>query len=318
VRRLAAATAAALTVGGLAAPAASQAAVRYTVRPGDTLSGIAARSGISMPTLARANGLDPQRVLMAGAVIRIPSPVVRYTVRWGDTLSGIAARTGTSVGALARRNGLDPDGVLLAGATLRVSGRSATAPSGAYVVRRGDTLSGIAARFGTTVSALAAASGLNPFGVLLTGSRLTLPSAGAVAGAAAAAVSQPWSVGTAIDRWSVHYGVDARLARALAWMESGWQQDAVSSAGAVGIMQLTPATWRYAETVLIGAPVAHDADGNIRVGVAYLHHLLHEFGWDERRAVAAYYQGASAVHRHGILPVSQSYVADVLALRERM
>jgi soluble lytic murein transglycosylase-like protein len=184
-----------------------------------------------------------------------------------------------------------------------------------YTVHVGDTLSGIAARNGTSVAALARANGLDPAGILPVGRRLVLPAAGA---AVAASVTAPWSVGVAIDRWSLHYGVDPHLARALAWMESGWQEDAVSSAGARGIMQVTPETWRYVERILIGVPVAHTADGNIRIGVAYLHHLLNEFGGDERLALAAYYQGASAVRRYGVLPQSRAYVADVLAIRQRM
>jgi soluble lytic murein transglycosylase-like protein len=69
---------------------------------------------------------------------------------------------------------------------------------------------------------------------------------------------------------------------------------------------------------LIGHPVQRTADGNVRIGVAYLHHLLDEFGGNERLAVAAYYQGPGAVRRFGLLPASQIYVADVMALRQRM
>src|SRR5688572_13261711 len=81
----------------------------YTVQPGDTLSGIAANSGISVADLAAANGLDPSGFLIAGTSLAIPSggggaapapapasspaPAVQggYTVRPGDTLSGLAA-----------------------------------------------------------------------------------------------------------------------------------------------------------------------------------------------------------------------------------
>ena len=49
---------------------------------------------------------------------------------------------------------------------------------------------------------------------------------------------------------------------------------------------MLPATWRYVERFLIGARVPHTADGNVRVGVAFLHSLLHQFGGDERLALA--------------------------------
>jgi soluble lytic murein transglycosylase-like protein len=83
-------------------------------------------------------------------------------------------------------------------------------------------------------------------------------------------------------------------------------------------MQVMPDTWDFVETVLIGAPVARTADGNVRVGVAYLRHLLRMFGGDERRAVGAYFQGPGAVSTRGLLPETRQYVANVLALRTRM
>ena len=121
-----------------------------------------------------------------------------------------------------------------------------------------------------------------------------------------------------IDRWAAHYGVDPHLARALAWMESGFQPTIRSPIGAWGVMQITPATWDYAESVLIGMPIARTADGNVRIGVAYLHHLLRVFAGDERLALAAYYQGPASVRRRGLLQETKAFVADVQALKQRM
>src|SRR5207253_10344550 len=92
-----------------------------------------------------------------------------------------------------------------------------------------------------------------------------------------------------------HYGVRPRLALALAWQESGHQPNLTSSAGALGVMQVLPVTWAYAETVLIGRPVPHTTDGGIRVGVAYLSHLIDAFDGNERLALAAYLQGERSV-----------------------
>ena len=83
-------------------------------------------------------------------------------------------------------------------------------------------------------------------------------------------------------------------------MESGYSTGAVSSVGAWGVMQVMPATWRFTER-LIGHPVARTPDGNVRIGVAYLHHLLNVFGGDQRLALAAYYQGPAGVRRFGML-----------------
>jgi peptidoglycan hydrolase-like protein with peptidoglycan-binding domain len=118
-----------------------------------------------------------------------------------------------------------------------------------------------------------------------------------------------------LDSWAAHYGVDRRLVHAVAWMESGYQTDLTSSVGAWGVMQILPGTWGYVETVLIGRKVPRTASGNIRVGVAYLRQLLREFGGSERQALAAWYQGPTSVRKHGAIPETKTFVANVLALR---
>jgi LysM repeat protein len=259
-----------------------------------------------------------------GAALALAGPAgahSSYQVRWGDTLTGIAAAHGTSLSALAAANGLHPSGILLAGSVLKLPGGGhAGSGSGgsSYMVRPGDTLSAIAARYGTSVSALARANGISEVNLILAGSTLSVPEAVAAAVSSPGAVAAAWSAEAAIDYWAAQYGVDSRLARALAWLESGYQPDAVSPAGARGVMQVIPSTWSFVETVLLGRAVPRTADGNVRVGVAYLAHLLRAFGGSERLALAAYYQGAHSVRTIGVLPMSERYVADVLALKSRM
>ena len=118
-----------------------------------------------------------------------------------------------------------------------------------------------------------------------------------------------------LDYWAGKYGVDQKLVRALAWMESGYQTNLTSSAGAWGVMQILPVTWDYVETVLIGANVPRTASGNIRIGVVFLRQLLREFGGDERKALAAWYQGPASVRKRGILKESKVFIANVLALK---
>jgi soluble lytic murein transglycosylase-like protein len=220
------------------------------------------------------------------------------------------------VGELARANQLDPGAFLLSGSTVRVPATT-TATATTYLVQPGDTLTALAARFGTTIEGLARANALEPAGILQAGATLTVPSATLPKASAQAAPANDNAVPILIDHWSSHYGVPLPLARAVAWMESGYQTGLVSPAGAWGVMQVMPATWSFAEEVLIGQPVNRDADGNVRVGVAYLHHLLHLYGGDERLALAAYYQGPRSVHEQGVLPASNLYIADVLALTSR-
>jgi soluble lytic murein transglycosylase-like protein len=183
-----------------------------------------------------------------------------------------------------------------------------------YRVRSGDSLTAIAKRHDTTVAALARLNGLNPARVLAEGVVLKLPALAPRARAAAPADL----VREAIDRWARHYGIDPHLARALAWMESGYQTGVRSSVGATGVLQLLPETRDYVETVLLGRRLPRTADGDIEGGLAYLHHLLDEFAGDTSSALGAWYQGARAMREHGPFGETRLFVANVLALSQRM
>jgi LysM repeat protein len=195
-------------------------------------------------------------------------------------------------------------------------------PTSVHIVRSGDTLSGLARHYHTTVAKLARMNHLDPTHFLLIGTRLRVPQVKPVEHVAATRVavrtSSVESVRGLLDRWAAHYGVSIHLVRALAWMESGYNNALVSSVGARGIMQLLPTTFHFAESVLIGHRLRHDANGNVRAGVAYLSHLLHDFRGDRRLALAGWYQGEGAVRKHGVYKVSKQFVADVLALEQRM
>ena len=186
-----------------------------------------------------------------------------------------------------------------------------------YVVKPGDSLTAIARKSHTTLSKLAKANGIDPAHTLLIGTALRLPASVSAAPTSVSA-SNATEVRASLDKWAAHYGIDPSLARALAWMESGFNNTVVSSVGAQGVMQLLPSTWDYVEKVLIGHPVQHDADGNVQVGMAYLHHLLGAFGGNEQLALAGWYQGERAVKASGPYKVSKVFVANVLALRDRM
>jgi N-acetylmuramoyl-L-alanine amidase len=310
--------AAAAFVGATVACAAASGATVYKVRPGDSLTAIARTHGTSVTMLARLNGLSPDGVLIAGSTLRLPETYSRYRVQPGDSLTGVAARFGTSVEGLARLNHMSPTQMLLLGTAIRVPVAAAAPPSaqsGTYTVQPGDSLSSIALEHGVSLGALADLNRLSLGDVLPVGKRLVLP---AEAIASTLASYPRSSVRGSIVYWANHYGVDAHLAAALAWMESGFNNEMVSPAGAVGVMQVTPDTWDYVEQVLLlGRKVAHDPDGNVRVGVAYLHHLLRIFRGDERQALGAYYQGARSVLEGGFLPGTKQYVDDILALKAR-
>ena len=122
------------------------------------------------------------------------------------------------------------------------------------------------------------------------------------------------AVRASIDHWSAVYGVDPRLARATAWMESGFQPHVVSSVGALGVMQLLPGTWKWVDEVLLGTTTPRTYDGNIRAGVRYLRWLHDQFQGDRRLALAGYYQGAQAVRDRGLFDDTKRYVAVILRL----
>jgi Putative peptidoglycan binding domain/Transglycosylase SLT domain len=118
-----------------------------------------------------------------------------------------------------------------------------------------------------------------------------------------------------LDYWAVHYGMSRKLVRAVAWMESGYQTNLTSHAGAWGVMQILPPTWHYVENVLLGGEkVPRTASGNIRVGVLYLRQLLREFNGRARLALGAWYQGPASVRARGLLRETKTFVANVLAL----
>jgi putative chitinase len=100
-----------------------------------------------------------------------------YVVRYGDTLSALAVRYQTTVSEIVRINGLTNPNLIYVGQVLRIPVGSTQQPF-IYIVRRGDTLSGIAARFGTTVAALVRANGIRNPNLIYVGQRLVIPTGG--------------------------------------------------------------------------------------------------------------------------------------------
>jgi soluble lytic murein transglycosylase-like protein len=115
-------------------------------------------------------------------------------------------------------------------------------------------------------------------------------------------------------------GVPSSLADAIAWQESGFNNDLVSSADARGVMQILPGTWEWIQHTLDtgGPPLAPaSAADNVRGGVLMLHSLLDSTGGSESMAAAGYYQGLPSVLQHGMYPSTQQYVNSVLALEHQ-
>jgi soluble lytic murein transglycosylase-like protein len=113
-------------------------------------------------------------------------------------------------------------------------------------------------------------------------------------------------------------GLPPDLVLAQAWAESSWQDSVVSSAQAVGVLQITPPTVDFISRQLLGLDHSLDplnrAD-NARMGTSYLRHLLSRTNNDLRQALIAYNQGLGALRRNGPYPEAQRYADRVLALR---
>jgi LysM repeat protein len=198
-----------------------------------------------------------------------------------------------------------------------IGSRVAVAPSQRlathrYHVHPGDTLSAISRRYGTSVRELARLNRLDPRGMLLAGTWLRVPRS------TTRSASSPTTVRAMLDSAAARYGVDVHLVRAVAWMESGYQTNVTSPAGAWGVMQVLPVTWQYVEHILLGRRIPRTTRGNITVGVAYLRQLLREFHGNTELALAAWYQGPASVRRHGVHAGTRTFTANVLALRQRL
>ncbi|MBE9171769.1 LysM peptidoglycan-binding domain-containing protein [Cyanobium sp. LEGE 06143] len=178
----------------LAGPAHAQ----VVVRSGETLSELAERHGVSLSGLMQANGISNPDHVMVGQTLVIPgsdrsaprasgSRSGRVTVQPGDTLSEIAVREGVGLTALMQANGLGNADHVMVGEQLLIpgGGRSSAAaaagasrkstPTAPYTVKGGETLSDIAAHFGTSTERLIQINGIGDPDHVMAGSRLQIP-----------------------------------------------------------------------------------------------------------------------------------------------
>ena len=344
----------------------------YQVQVGDSVWLIAQRTGTSVAAIVEANGLDRDALIRVGQMLTIPSPAAvpspavtsapapsaaaaTHTVVRGDTLSHIAARHGTTVATLMSTNGLRST-LIHPGQVLRLTATAPAKPAPApkpaapaptpaaatHTVVRGDTLSHIAARHGTTVATLMSTNGL----------RSTLIHPGQVLRLTATAPTPaPQSAGTAplVPSTFLHYsypkatvdaanankaallavgvpsreemrslvrstatamGVDPALALAIAMKESGFNHASVSPANAIGTMQVIPSSGVWASDLVGRELNLLDPRDNVTAGVAIIRQLVRTSSSLDI-AIASYYQGAGSVKRNGMFSDTRSYVSGV-------
>jgi LysM repeat protein/uncharacterized protein YvpB len=175
-------------------PSVSAAQV-YEIQPGDTLSGIAGRYGLTAERLAQLNSISDPNVIEVGETLYIASPDAgvlhgtTHVVQPGETLMGIAARYGVPIDSLAQVNGIWDYSEVWIGSILIIPDGShasmehdSTTPQpepadvvGLHLVAPGETLSHIALRYGATIEALAAANGISNVDLIHAGTLLSIP-----------------------------------------------------------------------------------------------------------------------------------------------
>jgi len=292
--------------------------------------------------------------VLTAAVITAGSPGFgAYKVKQGDTLSHIAGRYGTSVKTLVALNKLPGNGnAIYAGEVLKVPAKGSTTRTAqpakrsqlgrvTYVVRPGDTVSGIAKRFKCSQANLLAANGLKAGDRIYAGKPLQVPvkirpkarTDNTFAGRTYAdhivaqanrnrAILKKRKLPTRTQMRSLivttskRYGVDPQLALAVSWQESGWKQRVVSPANAIGAMQVIPSTGTFASSIVGRRLDLLKPQDNVTAGVVLLSRLTGAARLD--LAVAGYYQGLGGVKKNSVYPDTKLYVRNVLRIKAQL
>jgi soluble lytic murein transglycosylase-like protein len=236
-----------------------------------------------------------------------------HRVAPGDTLIKIAQLYKTTTAAIAQANGITDPSLIIAGRTLVIpdppaaGAPPAAAPAGPireHRVAAGENLTKIAQKYDTTVRSLIELNALRNPSLIRAGQVLKIP--------------PPPTVDQLLTKYAERFGVSAPLVKAVAWQESGYNQAAVSSKGALGVMQLMPDTALFTGKYLLNEPVdPANLEQNIRAGVRFLAYLMELTGGDKPLAVSGYFQGLKNIREQGLSPATQRYTTNVLALEKR-
>lgn len=217
-------------------------AASYTVKSGDTLSGIASQYNTTVNQIVSLNQLSNPNLIYVGQVLKLKNSQTTnssssssstatttagtYTVKAGDTLSAIASRYSTSSSTLASLNSLSNPNLIYVGQVLKVSSNTSTSSStsssanstvttaASYTVKAGDTLSAIAAKYGTTYQALASTNSISNPNDIYVGQVIKV-SATATAASSQAASSTNSNGSYTVKSGDTLYGI--ALANGLNW-----------------------------------------------------------------------------------------------------
>ncbi|VDR31793.1 Muramidase-2 precursor [Arthrobacter agilis] len=180
----------------------------YTIKPGDTVSAIAKRFGLTTDAVLTLNRMNARTVIYPGQKLKLsggsapkarPAPAAAapvtkttassYVVKPGDTLGAIASRNGVRLDSLLKANRLSMTSVIYPGQKLAISGKApaapapaapkpapapAPAPAGSYTIKPGDTLGAIASRNGVSLDSLLKANRLSMTSIIYPGQKLAI------------------------------------------------------------------------------------------------------------------------------------------------
>jgi LysM repeat protein len=277
----------------------------YKAKQGDTLYGVASKHGVSVPALAELNRISPRQNLHQGQVLSLPEKNdlpdedPSHVVAPGETLQTIAARHGISPATLRRANAMGDESFIKVGELLLLRPSAArprrSAPEPPHDIPR--------------VAASAQVEGIRPS--VLHAARLnkyTLLHRRHPAPAQAKLI-----VASIADE----LGADPALMQAVALQESGFQHTTVSAGNAIGIMQVTPRSGRWASDIVGRGLDLLDIADNIVAGTVILGWLI-ETAESENEALAGYYQDLRSVRADGLLPETKAFVRTVQLQRQRM
>lgn len=314
------------TAPAAATSKATSSSRNYVVVSGDTVSGIAARHGLSLASVLAANSMTatrntiyPGQVLkltgMAAASAPQPAKAVasapaksapaktasggRYVIKSGDTLSGIAAKHGVGLSALAQANNMSVNGIIYAGKTLTIPGVSTASSSVTSLAPKAPAPALVPNTFlhYTYPDAVVADANKNKAALL----KAPVPSRAQMKEMVATTAAK--------------MGIDPSLAMAFAQQESGFDQQAVSPANAIGTMQVIPAAGDWASGLVGRKLNLLNPQDNVTAGVAIIRQLLRDAP-NEDIAIAGYYQGQYSVSLHGMFADTKNYVAGIKANRK--
>lgn len=286
----------------------------YVVKPGDTLSAIATRHGVGLSEIFKWNGLGMSSVIYPGQKVKVgggsstPAPAApkpsapapassgSYTIKAGDTLSGIAARNGVRLSDVLSANRLTMSSIIYPGQKLVIPGASTIAPASSTPATTTPLVPSTFLGFSYPAAVVSSA---NQNKALLN----------------ASPVPSRQQMKSIVADTARRMGVDASLALAFAFQESGFDQRAVSPANAIGTMQVIPSSGEWASDLVGRKLNLLDPYDNATAGIAIIRQLVRTSP-DVDTAIAGYYQGQYSVSQNGMFEDTKGYVAAIKANRQ--